>query len=80
MNVVWPWGCGQFTRPIKLDDDEPQADRRAKKAALAELPASLAKLKAQPREEERAEARAALESTRVSLKEARRSFDRLEAL
>jgi multidrug resistance efflux pump len=62
---------------VKLDDDEPQADVRAKKAALAELTASLAKLKAQPREAERAEARAALESTRVSLQEARRYLDRL---
>jgi multidrug resistance efflux pump len=63
---------------VKLDDDEPQADLRAKKAAHEELKASLARLKAQPREEERAEARAALESTRVSLKDARATLARLE--
>jgi membrane fusion protein (multidrug efflux system) len=65
---------------VKLDDDEAQADVRAKKAALAELQASLAKLKAQPRAEERAEARAGLESARVSATEARRVLARLEAL
>jgi multidrug resistance efflux pump len=63
---------------VKLDDDEPQADLRAKKAALAELQAGLARLKAQPREEERAEMRALLESARVSRKEARATFERLE--
>jgi multidrug resistance efflux pump len=65
---------------IKLDDDEAQADVRAKKAALAELQASLAKLRAQPRAEERAEARAGLESARVSAAETRRVLARLETL
>ena len=54
---------------VKLDDDEPQADVQAKKAVLNQLKASLAKVKAQPREEERAEARAALENARVSVDE-----------
>jgi multidrug resistance efflux pump len=63
---------------VKHDDDEPQADVRAKKAALDELKAGLAKLKAQPREQERAEARALLESARVGLADARRYFSKLE--
>jgi multidrug resistance efflux pump len=65
---------------LKLDDDEPQADARAKRATLAEMKAGLARFKAQPREEERAEARALLETTRISLKEARRSMERLQGL
>jgi multidrug resistance efflux pump len=65
---------------VKLDDDEPRADVRAKKAALAELQASVARLKAQPREEERAEARAALDSARVTLREWREAVKRLDAL
>jgi multidrug resistance efflux pump len=63
---------------VKLDDDEPQADVRAKKAALAELKASLARLKAQPLEEEINEARAALESARINAKHAREVMARLE--
>jgi multidrug resistance efflux pump len=63
---------------VKLDDDEPQADLRAKKANLAEMKASLARLKAQPREEERAELRALLESARVSSKWAREVLDMLK--
>ena len=39
---------------VKLDDDEPRADVRAKTAALAELKAGLRRLEAQPREQERA--------------------------
>ena len=35
---------------VKLDDDEARADVRAKKAAVTEFRASLAKLKAMPRE------------------------------
>jgi multidrug resistance efflux pump len=56
---------------VKLDDDEPQAELRAKKANLAEMKASLARLQAQPREEERAEVRALRESAQVSTKWAR---------
>src|SRR4051794_40666619 len=51
---------------VKLDDDEPRAEVRARKAALAELKATVARLKAHPREEERAEALAALEAAKVS--------------
>jgi multidrug resistance efflux pump len=65
---------------VKLDDDEPQADVRAKKAALNEMRAALARLKAQPREEERAEARAALNSARVSVREYREAVKRLDVL
>jgi multidrug resistance efflux pump len=65
---------------VKLDDDEPQADVRAKQAALHELKASLAKVKALPREQERADARAALAGARVSVGEYREAFKRLDAL
>ncbi len=63
---------------VIIDQDEPKADVRAKEAALKELQAGLAKLKAQPREEERAEARAMLECCRVSVKEYRDHLERLE--
>jgi HlyD family secretion protein len=63
---------------VKLDDDEPQADVRAKKAALAELKAGLERLKAQPRAEERAEQRAALEAAQVGAKEARDLLERIK--
>ena len=53
---------------VRLDDDEPQAEVRAKKAAVAELRATVARLKAQPREEERAEARSALETVKLVLR------------
>jgi multidrug resistance efflux pump len=63
---------------VKLDDDEPQADVRAKKAALAELEAGLARLKAQPREQEREEARATVAAARVNAQHARELMARLE--
>src|SRR5262249_836664 len=44
---------------VKLDDDEPQADVRAKKANVAELRAGLERLKAEPRREEQKEGEAA---------------------
>jgi multidrug efflux pump subunit AcrA (membrane-fusion protein) len=62
---------------IKLDDDEAQADVRAKTAALAEQKASLEKLKAQPRKEEQAEARAALESAQESARETKKIVRRM---
>jgi membrane fusion protein (multidrug efflux system) len=65
---------------VKLDDDEPQADLRARKAALAELQSSLARLKAQPREAEREEARASAESARLSADTARLLTERLDPL
>jgi membrane fusion protein (multidrug efflux system) len=63
---------------VKLDDDEARAEVRAKRAALAELQAGLKRLKAQPREEERAEARAILESARLSLEQNRELLGMME--
>ena len=63
---------------VIIDQDEPKADVRAKEAALKEMKAGLAKLKAQPREEERAEARAQLESARICVQEQRDYLARLE--
>jgi HlyD family secretion protein len=65
---------------VRLDDDEPQAEVRAKKAAVAELRATVARLKAQPREEERAEARSALETVKVSVLETRKQLKRFTSL
>ncbi len=65
---------------VKLDSDEPEADVRAKKAALAELEAGLSRLKAMPREEERAEARATLEGATVATKVATQCHERFEGL
>jgi multidrug resistance efflux pump len=63
---------------VKLDDDEPQADVRARKAMLAEMRASLARLKAEPRHEEQNEAKASLESLKAIHEESRDILDRLE--
>jgi len=63
---------------VRIDDDEPRADVRAKEAALAELKAGLARLRAHPREEERAELRAALQSAQISASEARHALRRIE--
>jgi multidrug resistance efflux pump len=65
---------------VRLDDDEARADVRAKKAALAEAKATVERLKRQPREEERAEARATLASARISVAEYRGLMERLEKL
>src|SRR5438034_6049165 len=65
---------------VKIDDDEPQADVRGKQAALDELKASLQRLKAMPREEERDEARAVVESAGVATKAAQQVCERLEPL
>ncbi len=65
---------------VQLDSDEPEADVRAKKAILAELEAGLARLKAMPREAERAEARANLEAARVAITAARQCHERFEGL
>jgi multidrug resistance efflux pump len=62
---------------VELDDDEAQADLRAKQAALAEMRAGLARLRGQPREEERAELRAVLEAAKVSAKEAQDLLKRM---
>ena len=65
---------------VKLDDDEPQADVRARKAMHEELRASLARLKEEPRHEEQNEARANLETIKVILEESQQLFERLEPL
>lgn len=65
---------------VKLDSDEPEADVRTKRAALAELEAGLSRLKAMPREEERAEARATLEAAKVAAEAARQCHERFEGL
>ena len=62
---------------IKLDADEPHADVRARQAVLAALKASLARLKAQPHEEQRAEFRAAADSAHVSAQHARQRLERM---
>jgi multidrug efflux pump subunit AcrA (membrane-fusion protein) len=64
----------------RLDDDEARADVRAKKAALAEAKVTVERLKKHPREEERAEARAALASARITVAEYRGLMGRLEKL
>jgi multidrug resistance efflux pump len=64
----------------RLDDDEARADVRAKEAALAEAKATVERLKNQPREAERAEARAVLASTRTSVAEYRGLLERFEKL
>ena len=60
---------------IRVDDDEPKADVRNKEALVQELRKSLERLKAEPREADQEEARAALDSARISAKEARRELD-----
>lgn len=65
---------------IQLDDDEPKAELEGKKAALAELKAGLARHKALPREEERAEARAALDAARIGAVAAKEQFERIDPL
>jgi multidrug resistance efflux pump len=65
---------------VRLDDDEPRADLRVKRAAVAELRATVARLRAQPREEEKAEAEAALEAARVSARQAGNVLKRLTSL
>jgi multidrug resistance efflux pump len=65
---------------VKIDDDEPQADVRSKKAAYEELKASLARLKEEPRHEEQNEAKANLESLKIVTAESQQILDRLEPL
>src|SRR5262249_41254492 len=65
------------TQPlVKRDDDEPQADVRAKKATHEELKAGLARLKEEPRHEEQNEARANLDSLKIVLEEAEQIFEK----
>src|SRR5262249_29428982 len=62
----------------KMDSDEPEADVRAKKAVLAEMEASLGRLKEEPREEDHKEALANLENVQGALQEAKELLARLE--
>ncbi len=62
---------------VEIDKDEPLADVEARKASLTEMQASLERLKREPRHEEQAEARAALESARISAEAASKYLDRL---
>ncbi|HEY5311097.1 MAG TPA: efflux RND transporter periplasmic adaptor subunit [Pirellulales bacterium] len=65
---------------VELDRDEPEADVRAYQAEVVELQASLARLKAVPREQERDKARAELEAARATAKGAREHLARITAL
>ncbi|HMF14794.1 MAG TPA: efflux RND transporter periplasmic adaptor subunit [Gemmataceae bacterium] len=65
---------------VKLDDDEPQADVRSKRALHEELKASLARLKEEPRHEEQNEAKANLENLKIVTEESQQILDRLEPL
>jgi multidrug resistance efflux pump len=63
---------------VKIDEDEPKADMLTRKAAVAEMEASLARLKAEPREHDIEEAEASVETYRVAARAAKQLFDRLE--
>jgi multidrug resistance efflux pump len=65
---------------VELDRDEPEADVRARQAEVVQLQASLARLKALPREEERDKARAELEAARARASGAREHLTRVTAL
>jgi multidrug resistance efflux pump len=63
---------------VKIDEDEPAADMRARKAAVVELEASLARLKAEPRQHDIDEAEAALETYRVGARANKQLLERLQ--
>jgi HlyD family secretion protein len=63
---------------VKIDEDEPAADMRARKAAVVELEASLARLKAEPRHHDIDEAEAALETYRVAARANKQLLERLQ--
>lgn len=65
---------------VELDADEPAAVVRGHRATLAELQASLARLQAEPREHQQAEARAALSNAQISRRAAQEYHDRMESL
>src|SRR5262245_52972069 len=65
---------------VLIDDDEPKADVRAKEAALKELQTALERLKVEPRQEEKDEAKAALEACESCCKQAQKYFDRVKPL
>lgn len=79
--LVQPGDTVEAGQPlIELDADEPEAEVRAKQAEVGELTASVARLKAMPRAEERAQARAELESAQISHQSARSHMERLTSL
>jgi multidrug resistance efflux pump len=63
---------------VKIDEDEPAADMRARKAAVTELEACLARLKAEPREHDIEEAEASVDTYRVAARATKQLLDRLE--
>lgn len=65
---------------IEMDSDEPEAEVRAKQAEVKELTATVAKLRAMPRTEERAKARAELESAQIEARAAAAYLERLKSL
>jgi multidrug resistance efflux pump len=62
---------------VELDRDEPEAEVRAHQSEVVQLQASLARLKAVPREQERDKARAQLEAARATAKGAHERFMRM---
>src|SRR5207249_202762 len=65
---------------VKIDDDEPKADVRAKEAVHKEMKTSLERLKAEPRQAEQDEARASFDAARISAEESRRYLKRITPL
>jgi multidrug resistance efflux pump len=65
---------------IEMDRDEPEAEVRSRKADVVELESSLARIKAMPRTEERAKAKAELEAARATAKGAIEQLARLTPL
>jgi membrane fusion protein (multidrug efflux system) len=63
---------------VRLDPDEPLADLAAKKAALAQARAALARLRVEPRQEEIAEAQALLQAAELVHAEAQRHLARVQ--
>ncbi|MBS0208645.1 MAG: efflux RND transporter periplasmic adaptor subunit [Planctomycetes bacterium] len=65
---------------VELDADEPEADVRAHRAEVTELTAALARLRAMPRGEERAQAKAELESAQIHTRASQAYLERLTTL
>jgi multidrug resistance efflux pump len=65
---------------VRIDDDEPRADLRAREATLKEMEASLERLKRDPRLHDQEEARATLEASCLSREYAENQFKRMRPL
>jgi multidrug resistance efflux pump len=65
---------------VELDEDEPRAEVEEQRGVVAEIRASLARLHATPREAERDEARAELESAQIDSRAAEDYLDQLAQL